>query len=151
MDLILSQEDFAQLSEPTRAEILARLSPPEPDALQLGPEFKGLDMDGVVNLTDEQVGQWMEAASDHTKSGVRVFAEQGPIIRARALMEAGVNNLSHFQSRATIRTRTVTGRRNAFLFGWNSDWRKVEEEQRRYAVTPTTYRSLRRYFQLKAG
>ena len=90
MDLILSREDFAQLSEPTRAEILARLSPPEPDALQLGPEFKGLDMDGVVNLTDEQVRQWMEAASDHTKSGVRVFAEQGPIIRARALTDAGI-------------------------------------------------------------
>lgn len=140
MDIILSQDDFAQLSESTRAEILTRLSPPGPHALQLGPEFEDLDMDKVVNLTDEQVRQWMEAASDHTKSGVRVFAELGPVIQRQALTDAGINNPSHFQSRTTVRTRTVTGRRNDHLFGWNHE---------KYAVTPATYRALRHYFQLE--
>ena len=150
MEIVLSEIDFARLGEDARTDILALLSPPEPDAPQLSPEFEGLDMDRVVDLTDEQVQQWMEAASDTTKSGVRVFAEQGPIIPPQALTAAGIENLPHFQSRTTVRTRTVTGRKNAHFFGWSDDWRNVKAEQRKYAVTPTTYRSLRRYFKLAA-
>ena len=151
MKILLSEIDFARLGEDARTEILALLSPPEPDAPQLSPEFEGLDMDRVVDLTDEQVQRWMEAASDTTKSGVRVFAEQGPIVPPQALTAAGIKKIYHFQSRTTVRTRTVTGRKNAHFFGWTNDWKNVEAEQRKLAVTPITYRSLRRYFQLAAA
>ena len=146
MEIILSKGEFTQLSEATRAEILALLSPPDPAASQLGPEFDGLKMDSDrVNLTYEQMQEWMEGAADPTKAGLRVFAEQGPVIRARALTDAGITNLPHFQSRTTIRTRTVTGKKDAFLLGWD-DWGRVPEGEGKYAVTPMTHRSLQCYF-----
>ena len=89
----------------------------------------------------------MEAAADKTKLGLRVLADQGPVVRAQVLIDAGITNLPHFQSRTTIRTRTVTGDKGAFLLGWD-DWAEAEEGQGRYAVTPITHQSLRRYFQL---
>ena len=149
MNIVLSGQEFAGLSEGARTEILALLSPPEPDAPQLAPEFEGLDMARVVNLTYEQMQRWMEVASDSTKLGLKVFAEQGPIIRAQALTDAGIEKLPHFQSRTTVRTRTITGRKNAFLLGWD-DWTRVAAGEGKYAVTPMTHRSLRRYFQLEA-
>ena len=69
MEIILTKGEFTQLSEATRAEILALLSPPDPTASQLGPEFDGLDMDRVVNLTYKQVQEWMAGAADPTKAG----------------------------------------------------------------------------------
>ena len=149
MEIVLSHEEFARLSEDARTEILAFLSP-EPDAPQLAPEFEGLDMGRVVNLTYEQIQRWMEGASDPTKLGLKVFAEQGPIIRAQALKDVGINNLSHFQSRTTVRTRTITSRKLAYLLGWD-DWTRVPGGEGKYAVTPMTHRSLRRYFRLEAG
>lgn len=55
-----------------------------------------------------------------------------------------------FQSQTTIRTRTVTGDKEAFLLTWD-DWDWNEEEglvSGRYAVSPVTYQSLRKFFGL---
>lgn len=90
----------------------------------------------------------MQAASNWTKAGLRVFAEQGPVIHVNALVEAlkkeGSDKYSQFQSRTTVRTRTVTGNKDLFLLGWD-EW---EGDEGRYAVTRQTYKSLRRYFRL---
>ena len=101
----------------------------------------------MTDLTLRDLQTWMEAASDKTKLGLRVFAESGPVIIAQALTDAGITNISHFQSRVTVRTRTVTGDKNAFLFGWD-DWEIVAEGKGKYGVTPITHQSLRRYFNL---
>ena len=155
MMIILTHEDVGSLSPTTRNELLAKLklgghdgeaSSPAP-APQVGPEYQGIELTDVADLTFRQVQTWMEAASDKTKLGLRVMAEQGPVVRAQALIDAGIENLPHFQSRTTIRTRTVTGDKAAFLFGWN-DWTEVEEGEGKYAVSPITFQSLRRYFQL---
>ena len=155
MKLILSRKDFLRLSESTRAEILDYLGSRSPeeerpvDDPDLG--YGDFDMINVANLNYRQVRTWMEAVSKWTKAGLRVFAEQGPIVHVDALVEAlreeGSDSYSQFQSRTTLRTRTVTGNSEAYLLGWN-DW---ENEEEQYAVTRKTYESLRRYFRLDDG
>jgi hypothetical protein len=142
-------------AETTRAEILSRLasgnaqrkSTPQPAPLAMDATYKDFDMDEVADLTAKQMQKWMEKASDKTKAGLRVFAEKGPVILARDLSDKGVDNIAHFQSRTTIRTRTITGDPGAFLLGWD-DWSAAKEGEGRYAVTPITHQSLRRFFHL---
>ena len=109
-------------------------------------------MIGVVSLDYDEIRAWMEAASKWTKAGLRVFAQQGPIVHVAALVaaleEEGSDKYSQFQSRTTARTRTVTGGREAYLLGWSYE---DDGEKGRYAVTRQTYKSLRRYFGLKNG
>lgn len=155
MFIVLTQEDMGLLSESARAEILSQLGSGKArpkTTVQAAPSamdaiYKDIDMDDVTDLTFKQMQKWMEKASDKTKSGLRVFAENGPVIHSRELADAGVDNIAHFQSRTTIRTRTVTGDPEAFLLGWD-DWSAVEEGEGRYAVTPITHQSLRKFFHL---
>jgi hypothetical protein len=152
MHVTLTSEDLSQLSEEARGEIAALLfgrtpqaGPPQ-DAVE-DAEYAGFDMTGVVELSFQQIQKWMAAASDQTKQGLYVFATRGPFVSVRELQVAGITNLRHFQSRTTVRTRTVTGDRDAYLLGWN-DWSRAEEGEGRYAVTRVTHRSLQRYFGL---
>jgi hypothetical protein len=115
--------------------------------------FAGFDLEGVADLTFRQVQKWMERASDKTKNGLRVFAEYGPVVDVGRIYDAGISNVPHFQSRTTIRTRTVTGDKDAYLLGWDDgddSWEVDHSTGRyltgRYAVTPITHQSLRRYF-----
>lgn len=161
MKLILSKKDLFRLSERTRAEILDYLSSPrgpeeERPADDPDQEYVGFDMEYVAALSFRQMQIWMKAASNWTKAGLKVFAEQGPIVHVETLVEAlkeeekrsGKDKVkgdySQFQSRTTVRTRTVTGNREAYLLGWN-DW---EEEEGKYAIKRRTYKSLRRYFRV---
>lgn len=152
MQIVLTSDDLRKLSEAARAEILALVpgsdpgeAPPPADAGTYGPAYDGIDMTDVVDLGFRETQKWMAAASDQTKSGLYVFAAKGGVVTAKDLTDAGVANLPHFQSRTTIRTRTIKGDRDAFLLGWD-DWGRVEDGEGRYAVTPKTCRSLRRYF-----
>ena len=154
MMVVLSGDDLASLSAATRNEILSRLKSGQPThpapaaaPLPVGKEYEGIDLSDVADLTFKQVQTWMEGASDKTKLGLRVIAERGPVIQSQALIDAGIENVAHFQSRTTIRTRTVTGDKDAYLLGWD-DWTEAEEGEGKYAVTPITHQSLRRYFQL---
>jgi hypothetical protein len=154
MQLILTSEDLAAFSPATRGEILARMFGGEIDApsapVSTGArqaEYRGIDLTDVVDLSVRQVHRWMEAASDKTKLGLKVIAQRGPVVRAKHLTRAGIDNLPHFQSRTTIRTRTITGNREAYLLGWD-DWYKVDEGEGRYAVIHRTHSSLRRSFEL---
>jgi hypothetical protein len=151
MHVTLTTDDLAKLSHTARDEILAALMgkdvSPQAAAAPLDPRFEGIDLTYAADLSYGQIRKWMEAASDKTKAGLRIIAELGPIVFAQDLEVGGIDNLSHFQSRTTIRTRTITGNREAYLLGWD-DWYKVEAGKGRYAVTPETHRSLRRYFQL---
>jgi hypothetical protein len=80
-----------------------------------------------------------------------LFAENGPIIDAHLLDGVGITNYGHFQGRVTKRTRTITGNKKACLFGWD-EWKWSEDGKTllsgRYAVTATTYGSLRQFFGL---
>ena len=159
MQVLMTENDLGKLSSAALAEIINCLNPPKvnvderdeisPDALLAeDAEYRDIDMSRVVDLTPSQMREWMEAASDKTKHALRIFAEQGPVIRVKVLWEAGHENSSHFQSRTTVRTRTVTGQKDAYLLGWDN-WGMVEDGEGRYAVSRTTFESLRRYFQLQ--
>ncbi len=142
-----TEHDFPALSASARREIIALMTRAVVTTPATEEPFTGIDMTAVADLTHRQVQKWMEAASLPTKEGLRVVAELGPVIRARDLTAAGIENVPHFQSRTTVRTRTVTGDRDVYLFGWD-DWSVVEEGEGRYAVTRITHESLRRYFEL---
>jgi hypothetical protein len=154
MQVVLTSDDLRKLSEAARDEILALAfgrnageAPPPANADAYGPDYDRIDMGGVVDLSFRETQKWMAAASDQTKAGLYVFAAKGGVVTAKDLTKAGVANLPHFQSRTTIRTRTIKGDRDVFLLGWD-DWGRVEDGEGRYAVTPKTCRSLRRYFGL---
>lgn len=152
MQLILGISDIKALSDEARNEIIGLITSIGQDEGEdwpddLGPEYEGIDLEGVVDLTPKQITAWMSKASDKTKSGLQVIAEHGPVVKAKVLTAAGIESLRHFQSRTTLRTRTITGDGDAYMLGWD-DWDEVDVGEGQYAVTPTTFRSLRSYFQL---
>ena len=148
MEIVLTKDDFTSFSPSTRAEILAYLtSKPKPNTGQLPSGFTADDFVDVVDLTPGQIEEFMAGCSEKTISGLKVFAEHGPVIQAKLLTAVGIEKVGHFQGRVTQRTRTVTGDEDAFLFAWDN-WEGVEEGEGQYAVTPTTFRSLRIYFEL---
>lgn len=155
MQILLDQADFAKLSASARAEILSRLDFNSPGSslvetpAESVADYEGIDMTDVVDLDEKQIRVWMEAAQEKTKLGLRVIAEHGPVLDASLLNDAGIDNISHFQSRTTIRTRTVTKNKRAFMLGWNEDWHwDGNRAVGRYAVREMTHRSLRKYFGL---
>lgn len=159
MQFTLDQSDFGELSNKAREEvvnlILRRSAPPAVKALD--DRYRGIDMVGVMDLTADQVREFAKSASPQTMRGLQAFAQEGPVISVTTLnaaleearVELGKDSAmasSQFQSRTTKRTRTVTGRADSYLLGWN-DWHLAEtDEECLYAVTPTTYRSLKQYF-----
>ena len=147
MRLILTEADISKLSPSARAELAALAFPRANTAPTEFPAgFTAEDYEGVVDLTPGQMEEFMEGCSEETKAGLRVIAENGPVIHGSLLDAAGVDNYRHFQSRVTKRTRTVTGDKAAYLFTWD-DW-KAAGGVGHYAVTPGTFRSLRIYFNL---
>ncbi len=148
MQIVLTKDDFTSFSPSTRAEILAYLtSKPKVNPGQLPTGFTAEDFENVADLTPGQVEEFMSGCSEKTIAGLKVFAEHGPVIQAKLLNAAGIEKYGHFQGRITQRTRTITEDEDAFLFAWD-DWSTVDEGEGQYAVTPTTFRSLRIFFEL---
>ncbi|HEY0147713.1 MAG TPA: hypothetical protein VGB70_01785 [Allosphingosinicella sp.] len=146
--ITLTKEDISKLSAATRAELMATIFPkPQANVGQMPPGFDADDFEDVVDLTPGQIEEFMKGCANETIAGLRVIAEHGPAIHASKLEDAGIENFSHFQSRVTKRTRTVTGQKGVYLFAWD-DWSEAPDGVGQYAVTPTTHRSLRVYFNL---
>lgn len=145
MKLTLNETDLSRLSAAARAELAALLFPKQEASLPDG--FDIDDFEDVVDLTPEQVDEFMQGCAEVTIDGLRIIAEHGPAIHASLLDEAGIENYGHFQGSVTKRTRTVTKVKGAFLFAWD-DWQKAPGGIGRYAVTDVTFRSLRQYFEL---
>lgn len=148
MLITLTAEELNSFSPSTRAEILGLAAvKPSFDTAGLPSGFDEDDFEGVVDLTPGQVEEFMEGCSEQTIAGLRIFAEHGPVIRAKLLNKVGIENYGHFQGSVTKRTRTVTGERKAYLFAWD-DWTEHSDQVGYYAITPATHRSLRIYFEL---
>lgn len=150
MMIILNESDLNNLKPTTRADLMAAIfrSPAMPTSPQNHAE--GYEWEDVVDLTPEDVAEFMQGCSTQTVAGLQLIAEHGPVIAANLLQQAGIDNYGHFQGRVTKRTRTITGNKRAFLFTWD-DWNSDENAERgcgHYAVTETTFRSLRSYFNL---
>jgi hypothetical protein len=122
-------------------------SKPKTPAEELPADFGEGAFDDVVDLTPGQIEEFMSGCSEETIAGLKVIAEQGPVIHASLLEGAGIENYGHFQGRVTKRTRTVTGDKDAFLLAWD-DWSEAPNGVGHYAVTQATFRSLRIYFEL---
>lgn len=148
MLITLTAEELSSFSPTTRAEILGLANvKPSIDMAEFPSGFDEEDFDDVVDLTTSQIEEFMEGCSEQTIAGLRVFAEHGPVIRAKLLNEAGIENYGHFQGRVTKRTRTVTKVPGAYLFTWD-DWTEHSDQVGFYAITPATHRALRIYFEL---
>jgi len=146
MQLVLTEEDLIKLKPSTRADLVANLFPTTHE--KRVDNLHGFNWVEVVSLTPGQVEKFMAGCSDETKAGLKVIAEKGPVIHASLLEGVGIENYGHFQGRVTKRTRTVTGDKHAFLFGWD-DWNSEENGGiGHFGVTDETYRSLRIFFEL---
>ena len=149
MNITLTAEEFNTLRSSSRADILSLLRPTEPTE-QPSTQTEGFDFEDVVDLTPDQVSEFMQGCQPQTVAGLKVIAEHGPMIAANLLQMAGIENYGHFQGRVTKRTRTITGDRHVFLFALD-DWSEGENAEREYghyAVSETTFRSLRIFFGL---
>ena len=159
MEIILNQSDLDNVSNGTREEIVSLIlaRPALTTNEELDERYHGIDMTDVVDLTVAQVHEFVKGASRQTVRGLRALAEDGPaisVVTLNAALQEVREELGHeramapsqFQSRTTRRTRTVAGRGDIWLLGWN-DWHLAETDHEcLYAVTPTTYESLKRYF-----
>jgi hypothetical protein len=162
MDLILKPEDLGKLKPETVAELVGLVAGKEQErgrkavrlVMRVLPlNSHGMDYEGVVDLSPEQVSQFMAGVSDQTREGLKVFAEHGPILDVTTglLDDVGIENYGHFQGRVTKRARTVTGDPEAYLLGYDEwEWNDKGDtlEKGRFGVTQTTYDSLRKYFGL---
>ena len=150
MMIVLTDTDLSKLKQTSRADIMSVLLRSTAAAAPPQNQAEGFEWEEVVDLTPDQVEEFMQGCSQQTVAGLKVIAEHGPVIAANLLQEAGIENYGHFQGRVTKRTRTVTGDTRAFLFTWD-DWSEGENAERgygHYAVTDTTFRSLRGFFGL---
>ena len=150
MKIIIDQNDFSRLRPTTRQDIIATLLSSVGTTSAAQNHTEGFDWEEVMDLTPDQVAEFMQGCNPKTVAGLQIIAEQGPVVAANALQEAGIDNYGHFQGSVTKRTRTITGNKHAFLFTWD-DWTVGENAERgygHYAVTDTTFRSLRNYFEL---
>ena len=150
MMIVLTDTDLSKLKQSSRADIMSVLLRSTAAAMPPQNQAEGFEWDEVVDLTPDQVEEFMQGCSQQTVAGLKVIAEHGPVIAANLLQEAGIENYGHFQGRVTKRTRTVTGDKSAFLFTWDY-WSEGENAERgygHYAVTDTTFRSLRGFFGL---
>ena len=149
--VVIPHSRFHQLSPSARDEVIGLLlsrpadaTPPRTDTVELDERYRGIDMDCVVDLTLSQVREFSKSASPKTMRGLRVFAEEGPVVSLTTLMAVLEMERRIFQGRTTKRTRTVTGDQDAYLLGWSEPW--PDNGDGCYAVTPSTYRSLRQFF-----
>ncbi len=146
MYVVLNSEDLSGLSPALREELKALAFPkPQNNAGNIPLGFEENAFDDVVDLSLDEVEEFMKGCAPETIAGLRVIAENGPVIHATLLDAAGIENYSHFQGRVTKRTRTITGRKGVFLLTWD-DWKKLPDEVGHYAVTQRTFESLRSYF-----
>ena len=90
MQFILDQSDFGELSNKARQEIVSLISrrTAPPAVGELDERYRGIAMDGVVDLTTDQVREFAKSASSHTMRGLRAFAENGPVISVVTLNAA---------------------------------------------------------------
>ena len=149
MKVLIDEHDLSRMKPGTRADLISILMSPGATS-SLPNHDPRFEWHNVVDLTPEQVTEFMEGAADKTAEGLKVIAKRGPVILANELDAAGITNYGHFQGRVTQRTRTVTRKKKVFLFTWD-DWSKGANAQRgfgHYAVSRTTWESLKEHFGL---
>lgn len=154
MNIVLTLEDLAGFSQQTRDELLRHVTDTVgglPAARPVAaPEhrenYDDIHLSNVEDLTYKQIQIWMDRLPGYAREGVRIIAEQGPVVSAGMLTDAGIS-IRQFQNATTRRTRKLTGERSSYFLGWNH-WRDLGDPENKYAVTPITHQSLRRYFGL---
>jgi hypothetical protein len=112
-------------------------------------DYTGINIEVATDLTPAMVTKFFWVCSEEYKQGLRLFAEKGPILDFNELVAIGIKP-SQFQSRTTVRTRSVTHDPESRLLAWD-EWTRDDNGQYakgNYAVTMITYQSLRKHFGL---
>lgn len=146
MKITLNQNDLSKLKPQTREDLLSLVFPKPKATTIKGTE--NFEWEGVIDFTLNQIESFISGCSEQTTKGLRVFAENGPVIHASLLNTVGITNYGSFQGSCTKRARTISGQKDAFLFSWD-DWDTDKNDGLgHYAVSEMTFRSLRKYFEL---
>jgi hypothetical protein len=148
--IIVTTEAYNKLKTRTQAELLSAVFgdiQATHEDVPTGFKSAEFDWSDRVDLSLEDVEEFMSTLGSDTKAGLKVFAKQGRFIQAKLLGDVGINDYSAFQRGTTRRIRTMTGSKHDFLLAWN-DWSSGEESDCCYAVTSETYKSLLHYFNL---
>jgi hypothetical protein len=147
--LTITPEAYNRLSTRTQAELLKAVfgsgSTPPQASETFNPE--DFDWEHVVDFSPGDIEAFMETLGEETTAALRVIAERGPCIEAGWLDGTGIESYASFQRSTTRRTRSITGRKTDFLLTWD-DWEPLPDGQGHYAVSATTFRSLRVFFEL---
>lgn len=150
MKITIEQDDFHQLSNSAKEEILHLLSktPGNMTTTQSGAsEFKGL-----VDLTLEMTGKFMEGITNfQTRERLRIIAQNGGRASWGILDEWTDGNLNQgFQSGVTRRIRNLLKDPEVSLLGWREGFDENGNkhiELGEYYISPVTLRSLLDYFE----
>ena len=146
--LIITPEAYHKLKQRTKVELLEAIfgsAAPQSEDPDFDPS--NFDWEGRVDLTPGEVEEFMATLGRETTQALHVIAEHGPAVKASLLDATGIESYASFQRSTTRRVRSITGGKNNFLLAWD-DWSAVEEGEGKYAVTNTTFRSLKIFFEL---
>lgn len=153
MLILVTHSDLYDLSVSARDEIIGLLlrrpageALPEVVVSEPDERYHGISMDDVADLTPSHLREFQKEAAPSTMFGLRIFAEDGPVLSKEQLLARLAMELRTFLAATTKRARTVTGNKNVRLIGYRGP--HTDDDNRVYAVSLTTYRSLRRFYLL---
>lgn len=142
MQIILSGEDFTQLSDEARQEIQALLFPRK---IRIPKGYEDCDWTNVIDMTPRQTEELMQGLGGAARKAMKVIAGEGPVVDALALSGTGIANPGSFQSGIHRRLRNVTGNQNACLFTFD-DWAEQPEGIGHFIISRQSHESLLDYF-----
>lgn len=147
--LTITAEAYNRLNPKTQAEVLRVVfgSPSTPPRKTESFDPDDFDWTNVVDFSPGQIEEFMSTLGEETTAALRIIAANGPNVLADTLLESGIEGFPSFQRSTTRRTRSITGRKHDFLLTWN-DWENLPDGEEQYAVSATTHRSLRIFFDL---
>lgn len=148
--LIVTPEAYNRLGAKTKAELLAAVFQASIPEATGGPyPFDPLDFSwtDIVEFSPGEIEEFMSTLSPETTAALKIIAERGPVVQANWLDSSGIESYASFQRSTTRRTRSLTEGKNDFFLTWDN-WDEKPDGEGLYAVSATTHRSLRVFFDL---
>lgn len=150
MQIVIGKEDFKNLSQKTKEEIIKVFL--GEDASKIITEEE--DYEGIAELTPFLVKRFMESVSDSTKNLLEVFAKNDGRASYSLLLEcAGYDDwrkLRGFFSGVTRRVRKIMQDDEICLLEWDEETASRDDDGElvdgEYFMAPTTTQSFKKYF-----
>ena len=86
MMVVLTDTDLSKLKQASRADIMSVLLRSTEAAIPSQNQAEGFPWEEVVDLTPDQVEEFVQGCAPQTVAGLKVIAEHGPVIAANLLV-----------------------------------------------------------------